>query len=63
MQLLDFDKLKSMNRKELINEKRKAESELFKLNLLKRVNPIKDTSQFKKLRRYIARINFLLHTK
>lgn len=63
MEFEEFEKLKNMSKKELFAEKKKLMNEYFKLNLLKKINPPKDNSVYKKLRRQIARINFLLNTK
>lgn len=63
MEFKEFSQLKNMEKEKLMDELKEARRRLLELNIKKSSDRIVDTSEFKKIRKYIAKIMTLLHSK
>lgn len=63
MEFKELNTLKNLEKEKLIEELKQTQKKLVELKFKKSVDRIVNTSEFKKLRKYIARIMTLLHSK
>lgn len=63
MELKELDTLKSMDKEKLTDELKRTQKKLVELKFKKSIDRIVDTSEFRKLKKYIAKIMTLLHYK
>jgi large subunit ribosomal protein L29 len=63
LKLIDTNKLKELNDKDLSSELKKSSKNLYVLKMKKQLGELKQTHLIKALRRYIARINTLANIK
>jgi ribosomal protein L29 len=63
MEIKAFKEIKTFGKEKLIEELQQAQKRLVELKFKKSVDSITDTSEFRKLRKYIARIQTLLNSE
>ncbi len=63
MEYKELNELKNLDKGKLSEELKQAQKKLIELKFKKSIDRIVDTSEFKKLRKYIAKIMTLLHYK